>query len=179
MEPNVIIEFWFNTLKPAQWFRTSRDVDEVIRETFLAVHQAASRCETFRWREQATGRLAEIIVLDQFSRNMYRGAPKAFETDSLALALAQSAVALGQDLHLSVAQRAFLYMPYMHSESGEIHREAVRLFSAPGLEKSLSSELKHRAIIDRFGRFPHRNEILGRPSTADELAFLSEPGSRF
>lgn len=179
MEPAVIIDYWFNVLKPAQWFRKSDDVDNHVRETFSAIHQAASRCETFRWREHATGRLAEIIVLDQFSRNMFRGSPKAFETDSLALALAQSAVSLGQDLHLTIEQRAFLYMPYMHSESGAIHQEAVRLFSAPGLEKSLSSELKHQAIIERFGRFPHRNSVLGRHSTPDELAFLSEPGSSF
>ncbi len=179
MEPAAIIDFWFNTLKPAQWFRTSRDVDDLVRERFSAVHQAASRCETVAWRDQATGRLAEILVLDQFSRNMYRGTPKAFETDSLALALAQSAVSLGQDLHLSIEQRAFLYMPFMHSESREIHKEAVRLFSAPGLEKSLASERKHLAILERFGRFPHRNSILGRHSTPLELAFLNEPGSHF
>jgi uncharacterized protein (DUF924 family) len=179
MDPAVIIDFWFATLQPTQWFRTSPDVDNLIRERFSAVHRAASLCETFPWRQHATGCLAEILVLDQFSRNIYRGTPKAFETDSLALALAQSAVFLGQDLHLSIEHRAFVYMPYMHSESREIHKEAVRLFSAPGLEKSLSSELKHLAIIDRFGRFPHRNTVLGRPSTPDERAFLQEPGSSF
>ena len=179
MDPDVIIDFWFNTLKPGQWFRASDAVDTLVRETFSAVHHAASRCETFRWRGHATGRLAEIIVLDQFSRNIHRGTPKAFETDSLALALAQTAVALGQDRPLSVDQRAFLYMPYMHSESLEIHREAIRLFSEPGLEKSLASERKHLAILDRFGRYPHRNAVLGRPSTPEEMAFLSEPGSSF
>ena len=177
--PADILDFWFNALKPAQWFRASAELDARIRERFGAAHLAASRCETFPWRDTAAGRLAEIIVLDQFSRNIHRGTPMAFATDPLALALAQTAVAMGGDLELPVDQRAFLYMPYMHSESPLIHVEAMRLFSAPGLEKSLSSEQKHKAIIDRFGRFPHRNAILGRPSTPEELAFLEGPGSSF
>ena len=177
--PDEIIDFWFGIMEPAQWFRMSVEVDTMIHQKFCAIHLAASRCETFRWREQPIGRLAEIIVLDQFSRNMYRGTIRAFENDSLALALAQSAVSLGEDLRLTIEQRAFLYMPFMHSESSQIHREAVRLFSAPGLEKSLSSELKHKAIIDRFGRFPHRNAILQRPSTPDEIAYLQEQESIF
>ena len=177
--PADIIDFWFNALKPAQWFKASFELDHLIRERFRAAHLAASRCETYGWRDTAAGRLAEIIVLDQFSRNIHRGTPNAFAADPLALALAQTAVALGADLELPVDQRAFLYMPYMHSESPLIHMEAVRLFSAPGLEKSLSSEMKHKAIIDRFGRFPHRNAILGRPSTPEELAFLDGPGSSF
>ena len=179
VEPADIIDFWFHALKPAQWFKASFELDHLIRERFRAAHLAASRCETYGWRDTAVGRLAEIIVLDQFSRNIHRGTPKAFAADPLALALAQTAVALGADVELPVGQRAFLYMPYMHSESPLIHVEAVRLFSAPGLEKSLSSEMKHKAIIDRFGRFPHRNAILGRSSTPEELAFLNGPGSSF
>jgi len=179
MDPAVVIDFWFETLKPGQWFRTSAKVDDTIRDRFAALHQAAARCETFHWRADPVGRLAEIIVLDQFSRNMYRGTARAFETDSLALALAQSAVALGEDLKLTTDQRAFLYMPYMHSESRLIHDDSVRLFSAPGLEKSLSSAVKHQAIIARFGRYPHRNAALGRASTPEEEAFLREPGSAF
>lgn len=179
MDPADILDFWFNRLKPAQWFKASAELDAQIRRQFGPAHLAASCCETDHWRVTAAGRLAEIIVLDQFSRNIHRGTPGAFVTDPLALALAQTAVALGADLELAVDQRAFLYMPYMHSESRQIHAEAVRLFSAPGLEKSLSSEMKHKAIIDRFGRFPHRNAILGRPSTPEELAFLEGPGSSF
>lgn len=179
VDPADIIDFWFSTLKPAQWFRVSPGLDQLILERFGAVHLAAARCETYPWRDTAAGRLAEIIILDQFSRNIYRSSPKAFASDALALALAQTAVACGADLELSVDHRAFLYMPFMHSESPLIHAEAVRLFSAPGLEKSLSSELKHKAIIDRFGRFPHRNAILERPSTPQELAFLAGPGSSF
>lgn len=178
-DPSDIIDFWFNGLKPAQWFRASDELDDLIRRTFGAAHQAAAQCETWPWRAHAEGRLAEILVLDQFSRNIHRGTPKAFATDALALALAQTAVASGADLELPVDKRAFLYMPYMHSESAVIHGEAVRLFSAPGLEASLSSERKHKAIIDRFRRFPHRNAILGRPSTPEELAFLEGPGSHF
>jgi len=177
--PSEILGFWFETLKPAQWFKASRALDDQIARRFGAVHLAAVQCETFVWRQSAPGRLAEIIVLDQFSRNIHRGSPAAFAADAHALALAQTAVACGADLELPVNQRAFLYMPYMHSESRRIHAEAVRLFSAPGLEKSLISETKHKAIIDRFGRFPHRNAALGRPSTPEELAFLDGPGSRF
>jgi uncharacterized protein (DUF924 family) len=179
MTPADILDFWFSALKPAQWFKASSALDDLIRAKFSAAHLAASRCETYSWRDTAAGRLAEIIVLDQFSRNIHRGTPLAFATDPLALTHAQTAVALGADLEVPVDQRAFLYMPYMHSESPLIHGEAVRLFSAPGLEKSLSSEQKHKAIIDRFGRFPHRNAILGRPSTPEELAFLEGPGSSF
>jgi uncharacterized protein (DUF924 family) len=123
--------------------------------------------------------LAEVIVLDQFSRNIHRGTARAFACDPLALGLAQEAVALRADLQLEPALRAFIYMPYIHSESGLIHTEALRLLSAPGLEPNLESEVQHKAIIDRFGRYPHRNLALGRPSTAEELAFLEQPGSRF
>jgi uncharacterized protein (DUF924 family) len=126
--------------------------------------------------------LAEVLVLDQFSRNVYRRKPqrpRAFAQDALALALAQELVASGQDRTLPLAQRNFAYMPYMHSESALVHEQAVALFSQPGMADTLRFELLHKAIIDRFGRYPHRNAILGRSSTAEELAFLSEPGSSF
>ena len=118
-------------------------------------------------------------MLDQFSRNIFRDTPRAFAHDTLALVLAQELVASTQDRSLPLAQRSFAYMPYMHSESLAIHTQAVQLFSQPGLENNLSFELRHQAIIDRFGRYPHRNAILGRTSTAEELTFLSEPGSSF
>ena len=118
-------------------------------------------------------------MLDQFSRNMYRDQPQAFACDALALALAQTAVATQADRHLEMRQRAFIYMPYMHSESPLIHSEAQALFSQTGLESSLASEHQHKTIIDRFGRYPHRNAILGRASTAEELEFLASPGSSF
>lgn len=123
--------------------------------------------------------MAEIVALDQFSRNVYRDTARAFAQDALALALAQELVASGQDRSLPLAQRSFAYMPYMHSESALIHAQAVALFSQPGMEDALRFERRHQAIIARFGRYPHRNAILGRISTAEELAFLGEPGSSF
>ena len=140
---------------------------------------AAARGELWAWRETASGRLAEIIVLDQFSRNIYRDTPLSFAQDAQALTLAQKLVATALDKKLPIDQRAFAYMPYMHSESPKVHEQAVALFSQPGLEDNLSYELRHKAVIERFGRFPHRNAILGRASTAQELEFLKQPGSAF
>jgi uncharacterized protein (DUF924 family) len=135
--------------------------------------------ELFEWRSSPAGRLAEIIVLDQFSRNLFRDDARAFAADPLALALAQEAVAAGADLALTKVERSFLYMPYMHSESRAIHVVAERLFREKAPEYNHEFELRHKAIIDRFGRYPHRNATLGRESTPEELAFLTEPGSSF
>ncbi|EAO7613966.1 DUF924 domain-containing protein, partial [Salmonella enterica] len=131
------------------------------------------------WRKTAEGRLAEIIVLDQFSRNLFRDSPQAFAQDSLALALAQEAISLNLDQQLSPEQRAFLYMPFMHSESKLIHEFALKLFQRLGNPTNLEFEKKHKVIIDRFGRYPHRNQILGRESTDEELTFLTQPDSSF
>jgi uncharacterized protein (DUF924 family) len=161
------------------WFAKSDDFDRLIESRFGATQAAAERCELAFWRGSASGRLAEIIVLDQFSRNIWRDTPRAFASDPLALALAQTAVAAGADQALDATRRAFLYMPYMHSESALIHAAAVQLFSAPGLENNLNFELRHQAIIERFGRYPHRNQILGRTSTPKEIEFLKAPGSGF
>ncbi|GKW47859.1 DUF924 family protein [Halomonas sp. NCCP-2165] len=177
--PQAVLSFWFETLTPRQWFAKDAALDRRIAEAFGATLAAAGRGELWTWRESAQGRLAEILVLDQFSRNIHRDAPGAFAQDPLALVLAQEAVARGTDRHLSVPWRAFLYMPYMHSESLAIHDQAVRLFDQPGLEENLRFEHRHREIIVRFGRYPHRNAILGRESTPQELAFLEEPGSSF
>ncbi len=118
-------------------------------------------------------------MLDQFSRNMFRNNAEAFAHDSLALALSQEAISLNQDEPLSQLERRFLYMPFMHSESRKIHEIAVELFKKNGNQSNYEFELKHKKIIDQFGRYPHRNELLGRESTAEELAFLEQPGSRF
>jgi uncharacterized protein (DUF924 family) len=174
-----ILRFWFTELTAKQHFAKDTALDEAIRTRFGATLEAAARCELFAWRATPEGRLAEVLVLDQFSRNVYRDTPRAFAQDALALALAQELVASGQDRRLPVAQRSFAYMPYMHSESALIHQQAVALFSQPGMADTLRFELQHKAIIDRFGRYPHRNAILGRSSTAEELAFLSGPGSSF
>jgi len=174
-----VIGFWFGELEPAQWFRKDPALDAEIAARFAALLEAAGRGELWSWRLSARGRLAEVIVLDQFSRNSHRDTPLAFTRDPVALVLAQEAVAGGIDRHLEVPWRAFLYMPWMHSESLAIHDEALGLFDQPGLEENLRFEHRHRDIIARFGRYPHRNAILGRPSTPEELAFLEQPGSSF
>ena len=179
LQPQPILHFWFEELKPKQHFSKDAALDESIGTRFGPTLDAAARCELFPWRATPEGRLAEILVLDQFSRNVYRDTARAFAQDALALALAQELVASGQDRSLPIAQRVFAYMPYMHSESALIHEQALALFAQPGMENNLDFERRHKAIIDRFGRYPHRNAILGRTSTPEELAFLNEPGSSF
>ena len=182
-KPNIthqdIITFWFKTLEPKQWFIKDFALDKLITKRFQAVHHAAMLGELYMWRETPEGRLAEIIVLDQFSRNMFRDTPQAFASDTLALILAQEAIRQGDDQHVEIEQRAFMYMPYMHSESALIHEQAVKLFDQPGAEYNYEFELKHKAIIDQFGRYPHRNAILGRQSTPQEIAFLKHAESSF
>lgn len=179
MNPQQIIDFWFAEIEPKQWWRQDDPLDRRIAERFGAVHAQAMQCELYAWRRQPLGRLAEIIVLDQFSRNIFRGTARAFAADPLALALAQEAVATQAAAALEPQQRAFLYLPYMHSESRQIHEIAVQLFSADGLASNLDFELKHKAIIDRYGRYPHRNAMLGRNSSEEEADFLKTPGSSF
>lgn len=174
-----VYDFWFEEIAPAKHFKVDAEFDQLLRDRFSSLHTQANQCELYEWRQQPAGRLAEIIVLDQFSRNMFRGTPAAFGSDALALVLAQEAVAIGADQALSAAERVFMYMPFMHSESAAIHEVAVRLFTANGIEGNLDYELQHKAIIDRFGRYPHRNAILGRVSTTEELVFLKQPGSNF
>jgi uncharacterized protein (DUF924 family) len=174
-----VLKFWFFETKPSAWWTVDPEFDALIAKRFGALLRTAERSELCDWRAEARGRLAEVILLDQFSRNVYRGTPKCFSNDPMALVLAQEAVASGHDQVLTTDERAFLYMPYMHSESPIIHVQAEHLFAALGHSESYDSELRHKAIVDRFGRFPHRNELLGRQSTTEELAFLREPGSRF
>lgn len=177
--PNQVLKFWFEEIEEALWWKKSDEFDRLVSDRFAVVHAQANRCELFAWRQTPEGRLAEVIVLDQFSRNMFRGLPGSFASDPLALALAQEAVAVGADAALTLRQRNFLYMPFMHSESLAIHEVAVSLFEKNGSENMLSFEMKHKALIDRFGRYPHRNAILGRESTAEEAEFLAQPGAGF
>jgi uncharacterized protein (DUF924 family) len=179
MNHQQIIDFWYVEVDPKQWWRQDDEFDHRIAERFGDVHVQAVQCELYAWRYQPLGRLAEIIVLDQFSRNIYRGTSQAFAADPLALALAQEAVAVETAAKLETHHRAFLYMPYMHSESRRIHEIAVELFSENGLESYLDFELRHKAIIDRFGRYPHRNKMLGRNSSEEESDFLKTPVSSF
>ncbi|WP_085315297.1 DUF924 family protein [Derxia lacustris] len=174
-----VLRFWFIETGPDGWFLSSPPFDDAIRARFGRLHAAVAAGECEHWRHHPRGRLAEVIVLDQLSRNMFRDTPAAFAFDGLALALAQEAVRQGDDRKLGAREREFIYMPYMHSESRRIHEEAVRLFSQPFLETRLYWEKKHKAIVDRFGRYPHRNAILGRESTEEEIAFLKLPGSGF
>lgn len=174
-----IIDFWFKEIDKSLWFKKDDGFDQELIKRFSKIHNQASQCELWDWRETAEGSLAEIIVLDQFSRNMFRNDARSFSYDSLALALAQRAIAKGLDKELTQTRRSFLYMPFMHSESKIIHEQAVELFTDLGSEQNLKFELKHKTIIDRFGRYPHRNKILGRESTAEEVEFLSKPGSSF
>jgi uncharacterized protein (DUF924 family) len=174
-----VLQFWFQELSPAQWWKVDVELDRLIVERFSELHDQAAQCELFEWRAEPRGRLAEIIVLDQFSRNMHRGDSLSYANDALALALAQEAVATKADLALPPEERVFLYLPYMHSESRVVHVVAERLFKERAPESNYDFELRHKAIIDRFGRYPHRNAMLGRQSTAEELAFLTQPGSSF
>ncbi len=178
-DAQAVLHFWFETLSPRQWFGKSDEVDGLIGERFGSLLEQAIAGELWGWRRSPQGRLAEILVLDQFSRNIHRGKAAAFAQDPQALTLAQEAVAARADGHLRLPHKPFLYMPYMHSESRCIHDEALRLFDQPGLEENLRHERRHRAIIERFGRYPHRNAVLGRASSDEERAFLQEPGSSF
>ncbi len=174
-----ILQFWFEDTDPKSWWLADPKFDEQIRLRYLETLLKAAKSEFFSWRASARGRLAEIIVLDQFSRNVYRNTPSAFAQDPMALALAQEAVARGVLKELTPDERAFLLLPYMHSESPLIHVEAERLYREWAPENNHKFELRHKEIIDRFGRYPHRNRILNRESTAEELEFLKQPGSSF
>ncbi|HNQ04342.1 MAG TPA: DUF924 family protein [Thiobacillaceae bacterium] len=177
--PQEVLTFWFEETEPRLWWSASPDFDSLIRSRFLPLMQRAAQGELYAWRHEPKGRLAEVIVLDQFSRNVYRHTPAAFAQDPMALVLAQEAVAAGVLLELAPMERAFLLMPFMHSESRAIHVWAERLFREHAPSSSHEFELRHKAIIDRFGRYPHRNRILGRASSPGELAFLAQPGSGF
>ncbi len=179
MDAKAVLSFWFDEIESKMWWQKDEAFDRLIEGRFSSLHKAATQGELFHWRSTAEGRLAEVIVLDQFSRNIYRDEAGAFAFDSLALVLAQEAIALGADKQLSSIQCSFLYLPFMHSESLLIHEQALTLYNQKGLESNLDFELKHKVIIERFGRYPHRNVILGRDSSQAELDFLQQPGSSF
>lgn len=179
MHYQTILDFWFKEISPQKWWGKDIAFDQLIRQRFTDIHHQAARGELFNWRVTAEGRLAEIIILDQFSRNMFRDSYLAFAQDNLALVLAQEAIFKGADTLIPVEWRSFMYMPFMHSESLVIHEQAVKIFDQPGLEYNLEFELKHKVIIEKFGRYPHRNEILKRESTKEEREFLLQADSSF
>lgn len=178
-ESQDILDFWFRDIPESAWWKKDPAFDAMLQQRFAVLHKAATQGELYSWRHSIQGRLAEIIVLDQFSRNLYRDSAMAFSCDGMALILAQEAIASGRALTLPPRERAFLYMPFMHSESATLHKIAVALFSEDGMSGNLDFEQRHKHIIDRFGRYPHRNSVLGRTSTPEEIIFLNEPGSSF
>ncbi len=175
-----IIDYWFSERVQKKCWGKDPAFDHEIRRLFFDLYQQAVAGALSDWRNSPLGRLAEVIVLDQFPRNMFRAQPEAFAHDALARECTRAAVAAGADASLNVSQRAFLYMPLMHSEEPADHELAMRLFAShPDLANNLRFEIRHKAIIDRFGRYPHRNAALGRKCTDEELAFLEQPGSSF
>lgn len=174
-----VLEFWFDSKTQPFWFAKSDDFDNTLREKFLSTLAQAKQGEMAHWRATLQGRLAEIIVLDQFSRNIYRGTSEAFAQDGMALVLAQELVKQTDFTQLSQDERNFALMPFMHAESAIIHQQALPLFEQYASQHTLDFEIKHKAIIDQFGRYPHRNAILGRASTAEESEFLKQPNSSF
>ena len=172
-----ILRFWFEELQPQDWFVRSEAVDRTIRARFLGVHDELSRGAELAVPASAREALAAVIVLDQFPRNLFRGSPRAFATDALALSLAQQAIAAGLDRKLSTQERMFLYMPFQHAEDRVVQERSVELFASLGAAESLDFARRHKEVIDRFGRFPHRNAALGRESTPQELEFMQQdPG---
>ncbi|BAU64863.1 hypothetical protein STA3757_22390 [Stanieria sp. NIES-3757] len=190
MEFEEVLNFWFGKPEtegygqPRQfWFVKQNDVDQEIKSRFYSIYQLAAKGKLDFWQETPLSCLALIVVLDQFPRNMFRGKPQAFATDTLALKFAQYALSQNYDQQLLPVQRWFIYLPFEHSENFEHQQTAVNLFSTlkddPNSARTIEYAIRHLEIIERFGRFPHRNQILGRESTPEELEFLSQPGSKF
>ena len=179
-EAEEVLDFWFNQLTPEEWFRPTEGLDEAIASRFGELHERfAHHGVPDPWRDTARGRLAAVIVLDQFPRNMHRGKAAAFATDAAALALAEETVDGGFASMLDTVERKFLYLPFEHAEDLAQQEKGVLLFATLDDEESLRYAREHRDVIARYGRFPHRNRMLGRVSTAEEEAYLARPGAGF
>jgi len=182
--PDDVWSFWFETLSPKHWWQKDEALDQLIARRFTGLHRQARSGELYTWRETARGRLNEIILLDQFSRNIFRDQPQAFGQDAQCLVLAQEAIRSGADQATEELQRPFFYLPFMHSESLAVQDVSVGLYEqlasdSDGRQNNIDFALRHRVIIERFGRFPHRNAQLGRASTDAEVEFLKQSGSSF
>ena len=177
--PVEVWSFWFEELSHEDWFTADAGLDAQCTRRFRETHLALSRRLDARWRATPQARLATIILFDQLPRNMYRNSPLAFATDGLALREARLALDAAADAEMTVHERAFFYLPFEHSENLADQTDSVRLFAALGDPKYLDFAIRHCEIIRQFGRFPHRNAILGRTSTEAEIAFLDQPGSGF
>jgi len=190
-DADAVLDFWFAAPGSAEhgsaravWFTKDAAFDALVRERFGALIERALRGELAPWASAARSALAQVIVLDQLTRNAFRGTPRAFAGDRRALAAASRMVGLRQDEELEPFMRGFVYLPYEHAEGLAMQDEAIRLMTRlvaadPAQQSMLEYAHRHRAVIERFGRFPHRNDILGRRSTAEEIAFLKLPGSGF
>lgn len=176
---NEVLGFWFGHLSPEDWYQRREETDEVVRQRFCSLYKELSASPPSIEGVSARTILAAVIVLDQFPRNMFRESPKAFASDTMALALADAAVSRGLDRGLSAKERHCLYLPFQHSENGEMQARSCALYSELGDAEGIDYARHHKEIIDRFGRFPHRNALLGRASTVEEETFLKEPGSSF
>ncbi|MEM5501761.1 DUF924 family protein [Ahrensia kielensis] len=174
-DAQALLDFWFKEHDGKDWFGGKAEFDAEVSSRFMLTLKKAERCELFEWRDTPQGRLAEIIALDQFSRQLYRGHADAFKNDSLALALAQETISQGLDMKLNEKEQQFLYMPYMHAESLAIQNEGLNLFRKLS-DDLYEFQLNHTKVIERFGRFPKRNAALGRASTPDEVAYMNERG---
>lgn len=168
-----VLDFWFSEEARPLWFRSTPAFDATIRRRFRGVWEAAAGDALEPWSETPEGALALVIVLDQFPLNMFRGEPASFSTEARSRAVAERAVAAGWDQQMDDTARGFLYLPFMHSEALADQDRSVELFRSAGLADGLRWAEHHREIIRRFGRFPHRNEALGRVSTPDEIAWLA------
>ena len=190
MTPQDVLDFWFGTPASAEfgkrrevWFKKSEVFDQSVRKRFLPLYGLAADGRLAAWDHAPRTLLALIIVCDQFPRNMFRDDPRAFATDGAALAAAQGMVERGWDLQLASLERQFVYLPFEHAEDAAMQARSIELFARLAADPALADlpewARKHRDIIGRFGRFPHRNGILRRESTPEEIAFLGEPGSSF
>ena len=174
-----VLAFWFEEAKSEQWYKKDPAFDEAIRDRFESTIAAALAGKLDSWADDVDGCLALIILLDQFTRNIYRDTPRAFSGDEMAVALSLRCIDRGFLTHENAAWRQFMLMPMMHSEDIGIQDRSIPLFETHTNPMTHDYAIRHRDIVARFGRFPHRNAILGRPSSDEELAFLKEPGSSF
>lgn len=177
--PQEVVSYWCEVLTAEDWFQSTPELDAGVHEQFAATHLALSREVTPEWRASPEARLAALIVLDQFPRNMYRASPMAFATDWIALREARLAVEAEADKGVAYDRRHFFYMPFEHSEVLADQDLSVALFKAHGDEMYLDYAQRHHEVIAQYGRFPHRNAFLGRVSTPDEEAYLAKPGAGF
>jgi len=169
---NALVDFWFSEAVAKLWFNSTREFDEQLRTEFGDRWQQAKQGELEQWRETAIGSLALVILLDQIPLNIFRGKPASFSTEAQSIAVARAAIGAGFDSELKIRQKAFLYMPFMHSESLQDQLLGLKLYDQPGLEDNFRFSKHHHDIVKRFGRFPHRNEILGRESSQAEIEYL-------